>query len=135
MLADHFTKPLQSKPFYKFCSKLMNIPEETEMDDIGWNDLTEKKPMTEELHSGDKHLIPHECVGISKPKGRTWKSNPEKIRSDDVSKVEPDGIQTSWRQRYKNKSALLQPLKGNRKNCTCVGKYAPRRAMCYTMIQ
>ena len=38
MLADHFTRPLQGELFRKLRAELMNIPEDVEIDDMGWDD-------------------------------------------------------------------------------------------------
>ena len=89
----------------------MNTPEETDMNDMGWNDMTKKKTVYEKLHLLSKQSIPQECVGISKMGGVTWKSKPGKIRRDDVSSMEPAGPKTSWRERYQNECTVTQSLK------------------------
>ena len=106
MLADHFTKPLQGNLFRKFRDKIMNIPEETDMNDMGWNGMTDKKTVSEKIHGVSKQSSPHEWVGISKMRGFTWKSKPGKINIDDVSGTVPAGIKTSWRERYRNECTV-----------------------------
>ena len=106
MLADHFTKPLQGSLFCKFRGEIMNIPEETDMNDMGWNDITEKKTVSEKLHGVTKQSSPQECVGISKMKGVTRKSKPGMIRNYDVSGTGPAGGKTSWRERYQNECTI-----------------------------
>ena len=106
MLADHFTKSLQGNLFCKFRDKIMNIPEEMDMNYMGWNDMTEKKTVSENLHGVTKQSSPQDCVGISKMRGVTRKSKPGKIRNDDVSSTGPAGGKTSWRERYRNECTV-----------------------------
>ena len=88
MLADQIDKPLQGNLFFKFQDEIMNIPEETDMKNMVWNE-------SEKLHSVIKQSSPQECVGISKMRGVTQKSKPGNIRSDDVSRTGPAGGKTS----------------------------------------
>ena len=106
ILADHFTKPLQGSLFHKFLDEITNIPEEKDMNDMGWNEITEKKTVSEKLHGVTKKSSLQECVGINKMKGVTRKSKPGMMRNDDVRGTGPAGGKTSWRERYRNECTI-----------------------------
>ena len=63
MLADHFTKPLQGELFRKFRAELMNIPEDIDMSQMGWDGTGHPKGVTWKLHNETDPACPQECVG------------------------------------------------------------------------
>ena len=63
MLADHFTKPLQGELFRKFRAELMNIPEDMDMEDMGWDGVDQPKGVTWKLHNETDPTSPQDCVG------------------------------------------------------------------------
>ena len=56
----------------------MNIPEETDMNYMGWNDMTEKKTVSENLHGVTKQSSPHYYIVISKMRGLHGRVNQER---------------------------------------------------------
>ena len=51
MLADHFTKPLQGGLFRIFRAELMNIPEDADITDMGWDGTETEKVVSWKLHN------------------------------------------------------------------------------------
>ena len=63
MLADHFTKPLQGELLRRFISELMNLPEDTDMTEMGWDGTESEKGVSWKLHNEPDPACPHEYVG------------------------------------------------------------------------
>ena len=73
MLTDHFRKPLQEELFRKFRAKLMNISEDVEMNEMGWDRIETENSVSWKLHKESDPACPQECVGnyINMEKGTT----------------------------------------------------------------
>ena len=70
------------------------------MNDMGWNDITEKKTVSEKIHGVTNKSSPQDCVGISNLMGVKRKSKPVMTRNDDVRSTGPAGGKTIWREIY-----------------------------------
>ena len=68
MLADHFTKPLHVEIFRRFRAELMNIPEDADITEMGWDGAEAEKEVSWKLHNKLDPACPQECVG-NKVKG------------------------------------------------------------------
>ena len=51
MHMDHFTKPFQGELFQIFRAELMNIPEDTNMTEMGWDGTKSEKYISCKLHN------------------------------------------------------------------------------------
>ena len=63
MLADHFTKPLQGGLFLRFRTELMNIPEDANITEMGWDGTEAEKGLSWKLQNELYPACPQECVG------------------------------------------------------------------------
>ena len=63
MLADHFTKPLQGELFRRFISEFMNIPEDADINEMGWDGTEARKGVLWKLHNDLDPACPQEFVG------------------------------------------------------------------------
>ena len=61
---DHFTKPLQGILFIKFRAEIMNIPDDTDAFDLGWEGSKSEWEEMVKLHKTDDNPIPQECVEV-----------------------------------------------------------------------
>ena len=63
ILADHFTKPFQGELFRSFRAELMNIPEDADIADMGWDRTDAEKGVPWKLQNELDTTYPQECVG------------------------------------------------------------------------
>ena len=63
MLGDHFTKLLQGELISKFRAKIINIPDDINMDDMGMSGTCTKKGFMWKLHNYYETKCPQEFVG------------------------------------------------------------------------
>ena len=63
MLEDHFTKPLQRGLFHIFRAELVNLPEDADITDMGWDSIKTEKGVSWKLHNELYPACPQGCVG------------------------------------------------------------------------
>ena len=60
---DPFTKPLQGELFRRFIAELMNIPEDADITEMGWDGTEVEKGVSWKLQNDLDPACPQECVG------------------------------------------------------------------------